>query len=412
MTAGPAVGIDLGALTVKTASGSWASAMPAPAGGPVAALRAALASASADAGICVAVPDGWLSGSAAGAARQEEVRHECEDVAGTGPVGWAGHLAAATVSAAVIHGEGRYLTCDIGGTGVRAGMFSVAGGTVRIEATHGESGGWREFDAALRAMLPSSQSARLPATWYEQAMTREKGARATVVLEEAVAGHHDALDTPVYRITGADGDIAITARMVIDSFAPAQERLQAAVAAVRGDVRPGHVVLTGGLGWLPLAALGAANAANAASTASTSGLGSAGPGTTVPKPVVLGPDAAARGALLFARGEARLAPPTGREPVAVPVHRIRNGLLEGDSVTLPWTEPFAAFPGGALTVDSEELQVTVAGRPHTARLRDVVPGPHRIGLRPAWPGSGVLVVRPATGEGAPHIVPLTDLRPR
>lgn len=403
MTAGPALGIDLGALTVKTASGSWASAMPAPAGGPVAALRAALASASANAGICVAVPDGWLSGDAAGAARQEEVRHECEDVAGIGPAGWAGQLAAASAFAAVTHGDGQYLTCDLGGTGVRAGTFSVSGGTVRIEATHGESGGWREFDAALRAVLPPSQSAGLPAAWYEQAMTREKGARATLVLEEAVTGDDDALDTTVYRIAGVGGEIVVTARMVIDSFAPARQRLRAAVAAVRGDARPDHVVLTGGLGWLPLAALGAASAA---------GLGAGGAGPAEAKPVVLAPDAAARGALLFARGEARLAPPTGREPVAVPVHRIRNGLLEEDSVTLPWTEPFAAFPGGALAVDSEELQVTVAGRAHTARLRDVVPGPHRIGLRPAWPGPGVLVVRPATGDVVPHIVPLTELEVR
>ena len=404
MTAGPYLGIDIGALTVNIASSGWAATIPAPDGGPVPAVRAALATASTNAGICVAVPDVWLSGDASGAARQEEVRHECEDVARTGRADWAGQLAAASASAAVAHGEGRYLTCDIGGTGVRAGVFSVSGGTVRIEATHTESGGgWREFDAAVRAALPSSQSSGLPAVWYEQAATREKGARAALVLEEAVAGHHDALDTRVYRITGADGDIPLTARVVIDSFAPTERRLRAAVAAVRGDTHPDHVVLTGGLSWLPLAALCAASAA---------GLESGRTGTMGVKPVVLSPEAAARGALLFARGEARLTPPAGRETVAVPVHRIRDGLLEEDSVTLPWTEPFATFPDGALIVDSEELEVSVAGRPHTAQLRDVVPGPHLIGVRPTWPGPGVLVVRPATGAGAPHVVPLADLAAR
>jgi hypothetical protein len=66
-------------------------------------------------------------------------------------------------------------------------------------------------------------------------------------------------------------------------------------------------------------------------------------------------------------------------------------------VTLPWTESFADFPGGAPAVDSEELDVLVGGKRCVAQLRGLVPGSHQIGLRVAWPGPGVLVVRPVNG---------------
>jgi hypothetical protein len=402
MSAAPYVGIDIGALVVKVATDDGVAPIPVPGGGPVAAVRLALARVGATAGICVAAPDTWLSGAVSGATRQEEVRHECEDVARTGPIGWAGQLAAVSALAAARHGQGRYLICDIGGTGVRAGVFSVSDGTVRIGSTYAEAGGgWREFDTAVRATLPPGTASGLPATWYEQA--KEKKARAVMVLEEAVSGLDDALDTRLYRITGADGDVVLTARAVIDSFAPTQRRLQAVIAAVGGDTRPDHVVLSGSLSWLPLATSTIARAAGL-STAGTEGAGA--------ELLVLDSDAAARGALLFARGEARLEPPAGREAVAIPVHRIRDGDLEEVKVMLPWTESFATFPGGDLTIDSEEIQVLVADRPHVASLRGIVPGPHRFGVRSTWPGPGVLVVRPASGHGTPHVIPLADLAAR
>jgi hypothetical protein len=92
----------------------------------------------------------------------------------------------------------------------------------------------------------------------------------------------------------------------------------------------------------------------------------------------------------------------------VPAHHFRDGLLEEVNVNLPWTEPYAAVPGGPLTIGSGELQVSVAGRPHVARLPGLVQGRYLIGLRPTWPGPGVLLVRPADG-GAAYVVPLTDL---
>ena len=81
-------------------------------------------------------------------------------------------------------------------------------------------------------------------------------------------------------------------------------------------------------------------------------------------------------------------------------------------MTLPWSEPFASLPGGVLTVESEELEVTVGGQPRVARLDGLEPGPYLVGLRPTWPGPGVLVVRPASGGRAPYVLPLADLARR
>jgi hypothetical protein len=98
--------------------------------------------------------------------------------------------------------------------------------------------------------------------------------------------------------------------------------------------------------------------------------------------------------------------------VEVPVNFVRDGFLEEASVTLPWTESFATFPGGDPIVDNEELQVTVGGQPRIARLRGLAAGAHKVGLRPSWPGPGVLVIRPAGHGGPPHVVPLASLEIR
>jgi hypothetical protein len=325
----------------------------------------------------------------AGASLQEDVRYECEDVAGAGPVTWTGQLAAVAALSAKQHGPGRYLVCDLGGTGVRAGMFGVLDGNVQVIATHTEDGGgWRDFDAAIRAGV----AAGLPDAWYDQAQTARQADRAKAVLEDAARSPEEYGDTRVYRINGPGGDIDVPARLLTGSFASASRLLRVAVEAVTGTERPERVALVGGLSWLPLAVRAIVDATGAS-------------------PLMAGLDAAARGALLFARGEVSLALPAECQAVMLPTHRIRDGLLEEVSVTLPWTEQFATLPGGALTIDREELELTVAGQTRTARLRGLVPGPHRIGVRPAWPGPGILVVRPVTG-GTAHVVPLTSLTPR
>jgi hypothetical protein len=381
-------GIDLGTRAVKVADGGGVQTLAAPPGGPAGALRAALSAVGGRGVICIAVPDAWLSGAADGAAVQEAFRHECAEDLKYAQVLWAGQLAAAAAWTSAAHGAGRYLVCDIGVTGTRAGMFSVAAGAVRVEATHAEAaGGWRAFDTELRAGLP--QSPPLPAAWYEQAADYNQ-ARAAAALDVALGRTAGDRTAEVYRIIGPDGDVVLTAGRLIEGFEPAKEALEAAIMAVRGRIPPDYIVLTGGLGWLPLAARAAGTAAGAAA-------------------LVAGPDAAARGALLLAYGDAVLVPPAERGPVAVPFSRVRDGLLEEVDGLLPWTEPFAEFPGGPLMLDGEELAVLVAGHAKVARLRGLLPGLHLIGARPAWPGPGVLVVRSATGGGPVHVVPLAEL---
>jgi hypothetical protein len=385
-------GIDLGSLTVKAAAdGRGVQTVPAPWGGPAKALRAGLLAAGGQGVICFAVPDSWLTGTAAGAAAQEAVRHECAGLLDNAQVMWAGQLAAAAAYTAAGNGPGRYLVCDVGGIGIRAGMFSGPADAVRVEAVHAEGdGGWSEFDAAVRVDLP--QSPPLPAVWGEDA-ARHSQDRALRALNAALHGSARELAAPVYRISGPDGDVVLTAGRLIEAFTLTLERLDAAVAAVRGRIAPDYVVLTGGLSWLPLTGVAASVAAGA-------------------EPLLAGPHAAARGALLLAQGKAALAPPAERRPVAVPFNWIRDGLLEEVSVPLSWSEPFATFPGGPLTLDGEELALSVARDPKTARLRGLVPGPHLIGARPSWPGAGVLVVRPAAGSGPALIVPLGELTAR
>lgn len=382
-------GIDLGTREVKVAvGGAGLQTLATPAGGPAEALRAALTAAGGGGAICIAVPDAWLSGAAAGATAQEELRHECAGELKHAQLLWAGQLAAAAACAAATHGAGRYLVCDIGATGTRAGVFSVAAGSVRVEATHAEAeGGWRVFDAEVRRGLP--QSTPLPVTWFKQAADRDQ-ARATAALDAARDGTAKERAAEVYRITGPDGDVILTAGRLVDAFEAVREPLEAVIAAVRGHVPPDNVVLAGGLSWLPLALRAAGAAVGAA-------------------PVMAGPGAAARGALLLARGDAALVPSAERGPVAVPVNWVRDGFLEEVNVLLPWNEPFATFPGGPLVLDSEELTLSVAGSAKVARLPGLRPGPHLIGARPAWPGPGVLVVRPTAGAGPLHVVPLAEL---
>lgn len=372
--------VDLGGLTIKIAGDDGITAVPAPDDGPRAGIRAVLAAGRPRGSCCVAVPEAWLTDDAAGASLLEQVRYECEDVAGAGPVSWTGQLAAVAALAAREHGDGRFLVCDVGGGGVRAGVLGVSAGTVEIGAVStADGGGWRAFDAAIR----SRADARLPAAWYGQAAGQER--RAADVLADALASPEDYGDTRVYRISGPDGLVDLGARDVIASFGPTLDRLRSVIGAVTPVGLPGGVVLTGGLGWLPLAARAVTD-------------------LTGTPPVMAHVDAAARGALLFARGEARLTSPVC-QPVTAPAHGIRNGRLEEVSVTLPWTAPFGTPPDGPLMIDRDELELTVGGQSWSARLPGLVPGPHRIGVRPTWPGSGVLVVRPVTGDTV-HVVPL------
>lgn len=394
MTAAPIYpALDLGTAVAKIArdSASEPDTCPTPAGDWPARIRAALQAAGIDGpadGLCLAVPDAWLDGSVAGSTAQEALRHACQDELGNAQLTWTGQLAAVAALVAERNGPGQYLACDVGADGVRTALLDVAGPVVRIVTAQDAPGaGWRGFDAALRGQLPDTGQP-LPADWYRSAKSQDRRARAVLSRARSAPAWRE---SPAYTVIGPGGEFSLLAGQVLDCFAPTEQRIRAGVAQVPGGGPLAAVVLTGGFGWFPLAAqvLTEVTGANV---------------------VVEGPAAAARGALLFARGSMRMAPPPALAPVVLPVHHVSAGMLTQASLELPWTEPFASPADGPLVLDGPELTVDIAGRRATIGLPGLAPGPCRVGVRPGWSGNCALVVRPDGRPGAPVVVRL-DLPP-
>ena len=378
MTSG--IALDAGTVTAKVAvAGPDVSVVssPAPAGDWQVRVSGALAAAgmspSSAGAICLAVPEAWLDASVAGTVALEALRQACAEGLGIGRVTWTGQLAAVAAQAAGRHGPGRYLVCDIGASGVRTAALEVTEGTVRILAAHHASGGgWRDFDASVRALGPGGQ---LPAEWYQLAMDQNQERRARALFGR-VTSTPKLRESPVYMF----GECRLLTGQVADCFAPTGERVRAGTERVLGGAPADIAVLTGGLGWFPLASLILAETA----------------GVT---PVTAEPAAAARGALLFARGAMRLVPSADLAPVTLPAHRVRHGRLEEITVPVPWAEPFARPADGPLVLDEPELTVDIDGQRMTVPLPGLVPGPCVVGVRSGWSGSGALVVRAACGSG-------------
>ena len=352
-------------------------------GGPRAALMAALPAArtshssgpSRDTGLQVslAVPDAWLDGSAEGAWRQEELRCLAEDQFGLTRVSWTGQLAAVAALAASrreFAEPGRYLVCDIGGGGVRVGACEVTGRIVRPLAVHdAPGGGWRDFDAAIRTMLRAEADPAL-ATWYRSATDQAK--RAALVFDQA-SSDPDFLDARAYSLTGTCSRYDLTARQAAECFAPTMDRIRTGTAAVLNGAVPAVTVLTGGLAWFPQAHRAMAEVTGTA-------------------PDVLGPEAAVLGTLLLAGGQAQLAP-HGLPPVALPSHRIKDGLLEETTLPLPWTGSFTPHDGEPLLLENPELTLDIGRRRVTLPVPGLTCGQYRVGVRPSWSGTGVVVLR-------------------
>lgn len=411
------VALDIGEATIIVArDGVIPDTNAAPAGGWPAALPAALASLGSRPqrdGLCLAVPDAWLDGSVAGTRVHEEARHLAEDVHGLGPLCWAGQLAATAALTARDKGPGRYLVCDVGASAVRVVSAQVDGPApgdpadgdtsfasapmlvTTIAAQHAD-GGWRDFDASLRARL-AADGRRLPADWYRRATTDEEDQRARLVLSRAAADA-DFADIRAYSIAGTNSTGIIAAEL-FGSFAAIKSALTDGVTAVSRGRRPDVTVLTGGFGWFPLVAYTVAMATSTASALTdTNGL------------EVKPPTAAAEGALLFAGGQARLAPPPPLT-VTIPVHRIHRGLLETADLLLDGTSPFADVTDGPLHLERDDLMLTINGSPVTIPLPGIEPGPHLIGIRRGWSGATALVVRPVAG-GTSRAFTLTSGRAR
>jgi len=388
---GTCLALDAGTVTAKLAvDGAAEPVIVAPVvAGPwrtrVSAVLYAAGAASPVDGICLAVPEAWLDGGVEGTTEQEALRHACEDELGITRITWTGQLAAVAALAAQQRGPGRYLVADIGATGVRTALIEVAGPVVRIVAAAAAAGGgWRDFDAAVRVQVPGG--GYLPGDWYR--LVTDQGRRARAALIRATS-------SPSYReapVTDEAAPHELLAGPLIDCFAPTEQRLRTAAAQVLQGGAAEVAVLTGGLGWFPLAATAIADVTG-----------------TGPDPVVLRSGAAAQGALLFARGTVRLARPASLATVTMPVNRMAGGQLVQDDLALPWTEPFARPADEALHISEQVVIVDIAGRRVTANVPGLMPGPCRVGVRAGWTGRSVLVVRPDDGAGPPVVVSLDAL---
>lgn len=366
MSKPPDLGLDTGSLVTRVALGRRGheplvtSRESGPAG-RTATLADALR--ARDCGrVCVAVPDSWLDGELAGALEHEAMRAVIESER---PVSWVGQMAAV---AATRTGQGVYLVCDAGGAGIRAGLFTIANHTVRLLRSYeAPGGGCADFDAAIRTVL-GSEALPPPAQWFAAAATQNNRAMTLLRMAATDKGIRAA---PLYERAGLTP--ALTAGLLLDSFQPTAERIRSAITAVLTGATPVATLLVGGLAWFPLV------------SDVISGIVAAPPDN-------LGAEAAAKGALAFASGQAELAPVSYPE-VGLPAHEIRAGLLT--ETLLPLRPGNGAV---ALTLDSDDLVVDVAGAIRTVHVPGVVPGPYRICIRPGGTSRALLVLRPASGD--------------
>ena len=394
------VGVDIGSRLAKIvpAGDPGGQDRPRLRAGSARAVLAQVAAAEA-AEVCLAVPDAWLNGSERGGREQEALRQIAEDELMLAPVTWAGQLAAvaalaASREAAAGQDPRRYLVCDAGAGGVRVALCEVSAApgaryTVRQVGVHAVSGGgWLDFDDAVRTETGAGADPGLE-TWYEQAMTQAK--RARVVFDRAESAP-DFLAARIYTLAGAGTSYELTAAQAARCFAPTAARIKDGVAAVlaragldaggQGSAGRGSAltaVLTGGLAWFPLAA---------ATLRESSGCA----------PLILRPEAAARGALLLADDQAGLGG-GALPPLSVPMHEVRDGLLAEVSVPLPWTASFGKADQ-PLFIEDAELTLDIGPSRVTVPLPGLAAGPYRTAARPSWAGGGVLVLRSAAPDTA------------
>ena len=350
-------------------------------------LREAIGGLNGSAGrACVAVPDSWLDGDVGGAAAHEAMRHAVEYDIGRA-ITWVGQMSAVAALAAEdpeLAGSGECLVCDVGGTGVRAGLFDISGRIVRPICVAGsDGGGWADLDAAIRS-APGMDADELPADWFASARHQ----RAGLLLKQAKAdpGYRDA---PVYSFPGRDGVRDVTAGWLLDHFEPAVKRIRALIADVVGQHSPATAVLAGGMATFPPVAEVVADGAGVA-------------------PAVLGADAAVRGALSVASGTVTLQEIL-LPPVSLPAHEVRGGLLVERRLPLPWPAPPEGDAEVPLVLADQALTVDVDGALQTVHLPDFAPGPYRIRIRPGGHGRALLVLRPDFGAGQPALICPFDL---
>ncbi|XVQ10489.1 hypothetical protein ACQP1W_49645 [Spirillospora sp. CA-255316] len=356
---------------------------PTPAGGFAAVLAERLARAGVPAGpLAMVVPDRWLDGDRRGVVQLEAFRHE---LAPFPDVTWYGRSPAVAALAARDHGAGVYLVCDLGWSGAAFGLCRVDGPVIELLATEFEP---RAGGGAYAQAVTAGQPGQVRGRFAE--VQAAKAARARAVLSRASDGY---LDDPVYIIDGVE----FSAGLLIERFGPLAELLGERIRGLAWSYD--RIVVSGGFGEFPLVE------------------------RALPGPAPrLGPDASVRGAELLERGTFGMARP-GRVDIRLPVHRVRNGLLETADVELvPGPGNFAALgrepllvsragdgPGTVLHAAEGRLALTVDGAPGTIPVRNDVAC--RIGLRSTVNGSALLLFSPLIAGAEPTLVPLDDWEP-
>ena len=354
---------------------------PTPGTDAAAVLAERLAGAGVPVGpLAVVVPDRWLDGDPRGVVRLEAFRRE---LAAFPEIDWYGRSPAVAALAARDHGAGVYLVCDLGWSGAAFGLCRVDGPVVELLATRFEPrAGGGAYAQAVTDGRPAVIRNRFPQ------VQAAKAARARVVLARASDGY---LDDPVYLVEGVE----FSAGLLIERFGPVAELLGERLRSLGWSYD--RLVVSGGFGEFPLVE------------------------RALPDAVArLGADASVRGGRLLGRGEFQMARPGRRADVRLPVHRVRDGLLEtAEAELVPGPGNFAALgreplvvsrtgdgPGIVLHVADGRVPLTVDGVPGTIRAGTDVAC--RIGLRSTVDGSGLVLFSPVIAGAEPALVPLEE----
>lgn len=330
-------------------------------------------------GTAVVVSDAWLDGTTEGARAHERLRGVVLDGLGWPDVSWLGQSAcqAAHCVGSGLADDGTLLVCALGEGTVGAALCEVSGAHVRVVRVRAAR--CADFEANVAEAVAATSPAAAFAERFAE-VRRVQGRRAGVVLARAWT-HPRYREAPVYRMSEG----TVTAGTLIDAFAGAAGALRAAVDGALAGTVPDRVAAAGRIGDFPLveAVVGTATGRAVRS---------------------LGAEAAVRGALLVGSGAVRVTPPE-RPAVRLPLHRVRNGLLDTERVRL---DPAADFAPVLVEIPAEGIapfDVELDGRGVGVRLPRLRPGTYRVGLRPAHTGPGVLVLSPTAG-GEPFLYPL------
>lgn len=323
-------------------------------------------------GIAVLLPD------AGDELRLQEVVHPA--VAPYGTAVYSSRLAALAAAAGAQGLSGPVLVCDLTPNGLYAGVAEVAEGRVQVDHRIHEPGlGWAAFTEAVARALPGPDGPSV-------ARALSQGGERLAVTLDLARNDTAYADTPAVWVE----DHPVGAGLLLECFAPYARRVRAALDEARAM---------------------AAQRALAGEFAVFSALG----GPLFDKSLPLGPHAAAQGAVHLASG--RFAEPAPAPiPLTLPLHRIKDGLLEELSVPIPCGPGrFASLQGGPLRLgtgpddvpwaERAGLVLETAAGERRLDLAALPPGSYQVGARVSRRHGTVLAFR-AGGESVPVFVPL------